>query len=215
MMYYQLYQYLIQHKELPVPGIGTFLLERKPAEMDFPNRTIHPPSYAVALQPASYVPGRIFFSWLAQSLGITDREAIFRFNDFAFDMKRQISDGTVINWNGVGTLNRGLSGDVKFTAISSAGNLLSPVTAEKVIRKKAEHMVRVGEDQKTSAEMTEMLNQTEEKRSYWWAFPLAAGLLAIMFIGWYFSEHGVDMAATANREKLSPTEAVTTYQLLP
>jgi hypothetical protein len=215
MMYDQLYQYLIQHKELPVPGIGTFLLERKPAEMDFPNRKLYPPSYAVALQAASHVPGRDFFSWLAKSLGTTDREAIFRFNDFAFAMKRQISDGAVINWDGVGTLNRGLGGDVKFTATNSTNALLLPITAEKVIREKAEHMVRVGEDQKTSAEMTEMLNLPDEKKSYWWAYALAVGLLAVMFIGWYFSEHGVDMAATANSEQLIPQEAATTYQLLP
>ena len=31
MMYTTLYQYLISHNELPVPGIGTFLLQRKPA----------------------------------------------------------------------------------------------------------------------------------------------------------------------------------------
>ncbi|HEV7779943.1 MAG TPA: hypothetical protein VGO58_01690, partial [Chitinophagaceae bacterium] len=113
-MYPELYQYLIQHKELPVPGIGTFLLERKPALVDFPSKRINPPSYVLSLQAGSYMPGQRFFSWLAASLGITDREAIFRFNDFAFDMKKQISDGAVINWEGVGVLNKGLGGDVKF-----------------------------------------------------------------------------------------------------
>ncbi len=215
MMYDKLYQYLIQHKELPVPGIGTFLLERRPAEIDFPNRKINPPAYAATLLPASHVPEKNFFYWLAQSLGVSDREAIFRFNDFAFDMKKQISDGTVINWNGVGTLNKGLAGDVKFTASLPAVALLAPVTADKVIREKAEHMVRVGEDEKTSAEMTEILNQQEEKKSYWWAYALAAALLATMFIGWHFSEHGIDVSATANSQKLIPLEAGATYQTLP
>jgi hypothetical protein len=66
-MYSELYQYLLQHKELPVPGIGTFLLERKSARVDFPNKLINPPSYTIALQPGSYVPGQGFFSWLAAS----------------------------------------------------------------------------------------------------------------------------------------------------
>ena len=215
MMYDKLYQYLLQHKELPVPGIGTFLLERVPAEIDFPSRKINPPSYAVSLQPASHVPGKNFFYWLAQSLGISDREAIFRFNDFAFDIKKQISDGTIINWNGVGTLNKGLGGDVKFTASTTAVALLAPVAADKVIREKAEHMVRVGEDEKTSAEMTEMLNQQEEKKSYWWAYAMAVGLLATIFIGWYFSENGLEISSMANRQKSFPLEAGATYQTLP
>jgi|CXWL01.1.fsa_nt_gi hypothetical protein len=215
MMYSELYQYLIQHKELPVPGIGTFLLERKSAEVDFPNKKINPPSYAVALQPGSYVPGKLFFGWLAHALGISDREAIFRFNDFAFDMKKQISDGTVINWGGIGQLNKGLAGDVKFTPSAPELIFEKPINAEKVIREKSEHMVRVGEDEMTSAEMTEMLSHKEEKKSYWWAYALAVALLATMFIGWYFSEHGVDVSATANRQKPVPMEAGATYHTLP
>ena len=215
MMYDKLYQYLLQHKELPVPGIGTFLLERKPAEGDFPNKQIKAPSYSIALQAASHIPGKGFFNWLAGALGITDREAIFRFNDFAFDMRKQISDGAVINWNGVGTLNKGLGGDVKF--VSSVTGLIfeRPVTAEKVIRERAEHIIRVGEDEKTSVEMTEMLNNKVETKSYWWAYALVVGLLATVFIGWYLSENGMAVSSIANGQKLVPLETpAATYRII-
>ena len=215
MMYTELYQYLIQHKQLPVPGIGTFLLDRKPAELDFIGKKISPPSYTIALDHSSHLPGQRFFNWLANALGVSNREAIFRFNDFAFDMKKQISDGGVINWRGIGTLSRGLTGDVKFTS-SVVGTIFEkPIVAEKVIRERVEHIVRVGEDEKTSGEMTAMLSEKEETKSYWWSFALAIGLLAIMFIGWYFSEHGVDISSAANSKKLVPQEAGTTYQLIP
>ena len=215
MMYDKLYQYLILHKELPVPGIGTFLLERKSAEVDFPNKKINPPSYSISMQPGSHLPGKDFFSWLANALGITDREAIFRFNDFAFEMKKQVSEGTVINWNAVGSIKKGQGADVKFTPFASAVILEKSIIAEKVIREKPEHMVRVGEDQKTSVEMTEMLSHKEKKKEFWWAFALAVALLATMFIGWYFSQHGVDISATANGKKLVPKESGATYQTLP
>jgi hypothetical protein len=214
MMYEKLYQYLIQHKELPVPGIGTFLLERKSAVVDFPNKIINPPSYTVALQHGSHLPGKNFFSWLAKALNISDREAIFRFNDFAFDMKKQIADGDVINWNAVGTLSRGLGGDVKFSPSESSTGLKKSVPAEKVIRQKAEHMVRVGEDEKTSAQMVEMLNQQEEKKSYWWVIALAIALLATVFIGWYLSEHGIDVSAAGNSSKAAVEEASTHYTII-
>jgi hypothetical protein len=215
MMYAELYQYLIQYKELPVPGIGTFLLQRNPAVVDFPNKKINPPSYAVAMQQGGQLPGKSFFSWLGKTISVTDREAIFRFNDFAFDMKKQLVNGDVITWNKVGTLSKGLGGDVKFLPLVDVVTLEKSITAEKIIRQRAEHMVRVGEDEKTSAEMTEMLNQPEEKKSYWWAYALAIALAGIIFIGWYFSEHGVQLSSTANGEKAKTEEASATYRLLP
>jgi hypothetical protein len=48
-MYEELYRYFIQHKKLAVPGVGTFLLERKPAASDFVNKQIDPPNYSVTL----------------------------------------------------------------------------------------------------------------------------------------------------------------------
>jgi hypothetical protein len=214
MMYEELYQYFIQHKKLAVPGVGTFLLERRPAESDFVNKKINPPFYSVTLKPSADPPSINFFRWLAGALHISNHDAIIRFNDFVFDIKKQITDGDIIDWHGVGKISKGLAGETKFApAIELA--IEKPVTAEKVIREKAEHMVRVGEDQKTSVEMTEMLNQPEARKNYWWITALAVGLLSFLFIGWYFSEHGVDVTSTANNKKLVPIEEGVPYQILP
>ena len=214
-MYAELYQYLISYKEVALPGIGTFSLERKPAENDFSNKRINPPVYSVNLHFPANIPTGKFYQWLSGALSISEPNAINAFNDFALDVKSKISNGEIIDWNGVGTLSRGIAGEIKFKSAVNNLGYEEPVTAEKVIREKAEHMVRVGEDQKTSAEMTEMLNQPEEKKSYWWAYALALALGSIIFIGWYFSEHGVNVAATANNKAIIPLEAGTTYKTLP
>lgn len=205
MMYAELYQYLIQYKQLPVPGIGTFLVERIPAAVNFPERKIEPPVYGVSLQPVSNSPSKSFFIWLGAALQVSDREAVIRYNDFAFDLKSQLSGGDIVNWNGVGQLSKGLAGDIKFIP-QEKRSLESSVKAEKVMREKAEHMVRVGEDEKTSAEMTELLSHTDEKKSYWWAYALIVTVLSVMFIGWYFSENGISMSSTSNSKKLVPAE---------
>ncbi|MEQ1676396.1 MAG: hypothetical protein ABL876_06840 [Chitinophagaceae bacterium] len=215
MMYTELYQYLLKHKELPVPGIGTFLLQKRSAVLDFPNRKINPPTYAIIMERGSHLPGKNFFTWLAGALGIVDREAIFRFNDFAIEMKKQITDGDVIHWEEVGILSKGLSGDVKFVPAPDAATLEKPVSAEKVIREKAAHMVRVGEDEKSSEEMTEMLSQPEERKNYWWAYALAIALVAFIFIGWHFSEYGMEISSVANGKKVIPAAAAETYRVLP
>lgn len=212
-MYQELYQFLLQHKQLPVPGIGTFLLERKPAVIDFPNKLILPPQYAVALETEHSSPcKKHFYCWLSKLLGMSDREAIVRFNDFAFDLKKQVSNGDTIQWDGVGTISKGFGDQVKFVP-ADAVTIEKPVTAEKVIREKAEHTVRVGEDERTAAEMTEMLNRPVEKKSNWWITAVGLMILAIMFIGWYLSEHGLDVTSTGNAAKLVPMEAAPRYSI--
>lgn len=205
MMYAELYQYLLLHNKLSVPGIGTFLLERKPAQSDFVNRQIKAPAYSIVLDQAAETSSMSFFGWLANALGISDRDAVIRFNDFAFDMKRQINNGDIIQWNGVGTLNKGLSGEIKLTE-ATVFSPETPVAAEKVIREKAEHMVRVGEDQRSSTEMTAAFTKTIAKKSYWWIPALIISILAIGFIVWYLYTNGFDVITTGNTIKLMPSE---------
>jgi hypothetical protein len=214
-MYSELYRYLIHHKQLPLPGVGTVLLERKPATADFPNKKIHPPGYAVTLQQAALPPPRNLYNWLSGVLHISDRDAVVRFNDFVFELKKAITGGAVIDWKGVGIFNKGLGGDIKFVPAIKDFVFEQPVAAEKVIREKAEHMVRVGEEEKTAAEMVEMLSHPEEKKSYWWAWALTLILAALTFVGWYFSEKGISMTSAANGKKVIPQEAVAGYKQLP
>jgi hypothetical protein len=222
MMYKALYRYFIQHNNLHVPGIGTFLLERTPAKGDFPNKLINPPAFSIALQQigadsSAGIPNhsKQFFAWLAEILTVSDREAVMRFNDFAFELKKKLNSGSSVQWNGMGTLSKGLAGEIKFFPASKELIFEKAVPAIKLIRENAEHMIRVGEEEKTSVQMTEILSmEANSKRSNWWGWPLVAAILVIMFIGWYFSQYGMDVESTANHKKLAPLEAAATYREL-
>jgi hypothetical protein len=212
-MYAELYQYLILNKQLPVPGIGTFLLERKPAQGDFLNKRILAPEYLVALQQNTISPSTSFFGWLGNALGISDCDAVISFNDFVFDMKRQITGGATIQWNGVGTLSKGLAGGIKLSD-PAITNPETPVAAEKVIRENAEHMVRVGEDERSSSEMTAALTKVALKRSYWWIPALIISVLALGFIAWHSYTNGLDVSSAGNAMKLSPGESGVPYNII-
>ena len=155
-----------------------------------------------------------FFTWLADMLKISDSDAPVRFNDFVYEVKKKIDAGNTVNWNGIGILSKGLAGEIKFVPINEELVLEQPVPAVKMIRDNAEHTMRVGEQERTSSEMMEILMRPEKRTSYWWTYGLAVGLLAIMFIGWYFSEHGLDVSSTANGQKLVPKQIAPTYREL-
>ena len=215
-MYGELYQYLILHKQLNIPGIGTFLLERKPADIDFVNKVANPPAFTVALHHGNTTPSKKVFNWLASSLNISERDALIRFNDFAVDTRNRILTGDKLEWNGIGTFSKGMAGEIRFEASLKDMKAGTPVPAIKVIREHAEHTVRVGEQEKTSSEMIEMLAPAEETRkTSWWGIALIVGLLAFIFIALYFSSKGLNTSSAGNQQKLEPQKETPTHKPAP
>jgi hypothetical protein len=74
----------------------------------------------------------------------------------------------------------------------------------------------VGEVEKTSTEMDKLLNGvTDEKKYSWWVWPVGIAIALFLFLGWYFSEHGITTVSTGNHSKISPATAPEGYKLTP
>ena len=201
-MHGELYQYLVLYKQLNIPGIGTFLLDRTPAEADFPNRLINPPTYSVSLHHGNSHASKNLFRWLSTVLDISERDAVIRFNDFAYHLKNKLQSGDIFQWNGLGTLSKGLAGEIRFDSAMKDLATDPPITAVKVLRENAAHSVRVGEDERTSTEMIELLNPEERHKSYFWAIAIVLLLVSFLFIGYYFSKHGLRSSSAANQQRV-------------
>ena len=210
-MYRDLYEYLVLNKQLSVPGIGTFLVERKPAGTDITHRQIKPPVYSISLNQGNQTPAKKFFYWLADKLNIHYHEAIVRFNGFAYDLKNQVLSGNKITWDQVGMFSKGMSGEIRFESFLKEYNFDPPVSATRMIRDKAIHNVRVGEQEKTSLEMSEWLNPEDQQKTYWWPSALIAAIIIVIFMGIYFSQQGLHQSSAANQQKLSPLQATDAY----
>ena len=214
-MYSELYEYLILNKQLNVPGIGTFFLERKPAETDLSYRQINSSAYTIALKHNNATPAKKFFYWLAEKLNISYHEAIMRFNSFAYDLKNEVMSGNKVVWMNVGTLSKWVTADVRFESALKDFYPDPPVSATKIIREKAEHTVRVGEEERTSAEMSELLSEEEDiPVSHWWGPALIAAIILVIIIVIYFSQQGLSSSSAGNQQKLSPQKAAPTYKVL-
>src|SRR6476619_2179141 len=98
-MYGELYQYLILHKELHLPGVGTFLYEKKPAYIDITEKMVHPPGYSILFGQNNSIPPKSFFNWLGSKLNTSERDAVRRFNDFLYDLRNQLSSGSKLEWS--------------------------------------------------------------------------------------------------------------------
>jgi hypothetical protein len=194
-----LYEFLLLNKKLSLPGIGTISLCQTPAQLDFTNKQFIAPASFFTIDPRNDKPSKKLFDWLSSSLGITEWEAIKSVNDFSVDLKKKLSEFGEVSWKKVGVIRRNNNGDLKLDPDNILLESESPVTAEKVIRVKAEHTVLVGEKEKTSVEMEEYLTGSPAKKNYTWLIAVILTALAVMFIGWYFSEKGFSTSSAGNQ----------------
>jgi hypothetical protein len=194
-----LYEFLLLNKKLSLPGIGTISLSQNSAQHDLPNKQFTAPSFYFIIGSRNDKPSKKLFDWLSASLNITEWDAIKSVNDFSFALKKKLSDNGEVNWENVGMIRRDNNGDLKLDQQNILLQSEQPVTAEKVIRVKAEHTVLVGEREKTSVEMEEYFAGSPAKKNYSWLIAVILTVLAVMFIGWYFSEKGFSTSSAGNQ----------------
>ncbi len=197
-MQHTLYEFLVLNKKISLPGIGTISLRHQPSQLDIGNRQIKCPSYYFIIESANDQPSKTLFEWLSSALDIPEWDAIKSVNNFSTELKEKLSQNKEVYWPNIGTIRRDDKGGL---TLDSSISLQSeqPVAAEKVIREKAEHIVLVGEREKTSLEMEEYFAETPTKRNYGWLIAVILTVLAIMFIGLYFSEKGFSPGSAGNQ----------------
>jgi hypothetical protein len=194
-----LYEFLLLNRKLSLPGIGTISLCQNSAQLDFNNKQFTAPSFYFTIESRNDKPSKKLFDWLSSSLGITEWDAIRSVNDFSFDLKKKLSEKGEANWDNVGIFRRDNNGDLKLHSQSILLKSEQPVMAEKVIRVKAEHNVLVGEQEKTSVQMEEYFAENKSRKNYTWLIAVIITVLAVMFIGWYFSEKGFTTSSAGNQ----------------
>jgi len=194
-----LYEFLLLNKKLRLPGIGTITLCQTSAQHDFSNKQFIAPAFFFTIDPKNDKPSKKLFDWLSFSLNITEWEAIKSVNDFSFDIKKKLSENGEVGWEKVGVIRRNNDGDLKLDPQNISLQSEPPVIAEKVIRVKAEHIVLVGEKEKTSVEMEEFLAGSRPKKNYTWLIALILTVVAVIFIGWYFFEKGFSTSSAGNQ----------------
>lgn len=208
-MFETLYLFLLRNKQVCLPEIGVINLKIESAKTKFIDREVLPPVYSFSLSQSNTIVSNKLFAWLSTAFNVSETEAIARFNDFVFELKKQLQEGRTVSWNGVGKFSKGLMNEIEFVAEKRSLSFQQPVVAEKVIREHAKHLVVVGEREKTASDISEIMtgDEIETPRSNWWIWPVALIVLSLIFLGWYFSENGVNASSTSNTNQTTPQEA--------
>ena len=205
-------EYLLLNKTASIKGWGTLQIVPVSAELDFTNRLLYPP-YTSFDFSAEGKDDPFFLLWLSTRLHISGETILQKLNVFTVDFKQSVASLKKVTWVGYGIFSKSIEGALTFVAQPSNKHLLQPVTAIRVIRKGAEHVVRVGEDERTSVEMEEFFLADVKKKKPLWVLNTLLLLSIGIILAWYFANnHKILWKQFANYQLLQPKESPVLYK---
>jgi hypothetical protein len=220
-----LVSYLLQHKSISIPGLGSMYIERIPAQTDFVNRRILPPDYHFRFDKYFDAPDKDFFTYLAKQQNIADYEAIKWYNEWAYELRSKLREGQVIEWAGIGTLKKDISGEIIFESAGRIPSLQEPTPANRVIHTHTQHTMLVG-DQEVTRKITNTEANTavsddnnvasneeqvpdyppypeEPPKKRWWIFALVIAAVALTVIFMRVYKNGLTTSAAGNQQRIN------------
>jgi nucleoid DNA-binding protein len=174
-----LYKYLLLNDHVGIPGIGNFTVARTAA--DFQGSTILPPRQQISFQPGSALTDKNFYHFLAGEKNISEVDAVRRFQDFAYELKKDIQANPFVEFAGLGSLRRNNTGELYFEPAIVADKYFPVLTPEQ----------RTSHDSETYNVPEEMEREEVARKDRWWIWAIVLGLLAVAAIVYfYFQEPG-------------------------
>ncbi|THU40036.1 hypothetical protein FAM09_09120 [Niastella caeni] len=217
-----LVSYLLQHKSISIPGLGSMYIERIPAQTDFVNRRILPPDYHFRFDKYFDAPDKDFFTYLAKQQNIADYEAIKWYNEWAYELRSKLREGQVVEWAGIGSLKKDISGEIIFESAGRIPSLQEPTPANRVIHSHSQHTMLVGDQEVTRKisntdyvsnesdsnvtsgdEMPPDYYEEPPKKRGWWIFALVIAALALSVIFFRVYKSGFVTSAAGNQQPIN------------
>src|ERR1700748_2731640 len=137
-MYNIIRKFFALHHHLSLPGIGSFLVETQPSQIDFTNRSISSAKNKIVFNNDKLPPEKKFYEFLSNELKVDELQAIRSFTDYTTKLHDDLNKNHVLHFKGIGTLTRQTSHVFNFQP-EETPEYFPALTAERIVRKNATH----------------------------------------------------------------------------
>jgi hypothetical protein len=195
-----LYSYLLQHRSLPIPGLGSILIERVPAQNDFVHKKILPPTFHFRFDKYFDAPDKEFFTFLAIQENVADYEAIRKYNEWAFDLRNALRSDEPVSLGILGTMYKEMNGEIGFKPSQKVNAFFSPVNAVRITPPSASVTVpeetQLPERLLDEAVPEEEASPVEEVQENWKWYIIGMVTVIVLILVFHFLRKGLSIGAT-------------------
>lgn len=167
-----LYKYLVLHKHLNIPQLGSFVMQQQNAQYEQRTGLLHAPKPVLVFTdghlPASE---KTFFDFLGNEMGVDDLTAIKLFHDFSYQFRNDLHEKGSAEIKGVGTLSQNGENKIIFHPAHDLSDLLPSIKPGE----RGTGIVVTGED----TYVEEADTDTEESRDQWWMYAIVLLMLGV------------------------------------
>ncbi len=179
-----LYKFLVLNDHVSIPGVGTFSVQRTPASFD--GNTFQPPVQRISFEAGTALAEKKFYDFLAADHDFSGVDAVRKFQDFAYQLKKDIQSQSFVELSGLGVLKRNNLGAIVFepSAINQYFPKLTPAEVEQRQNISTENVVSSSETAVYSVDETTVEEIVVKDR--WWIWATVLALLALAAIGYFY-----------------------------
>ncbi len=199
--------YLYEHKNCPLPSLGSLQLEPGHATYVAGENRILAPVSVVTLS-SKELPTNSLVDYIAVHKKITALEASAMLGIFCEHLKTLPLKGETV-LPGSGTFHVDEDGQLQFISETLPSAYFPEVAAERVIHKDVAHHMLVGDTHTNTTAMTEKLQEEHPKRSRWWIAAIVLFVLGLIALIFFYSQRGAFTSGNGN--KVSPKTESKTY----
>jgi hypothetical protein len=173
----QLYKYLVLHKNLAIPQLGSFVVTNEPSHFDSTTGMLHAPKPVIYFTDTTIpMSEKFFFDFLSAEMGIDEVTAIKQFHDYAYQLRKDLTEKKHVEVGGIGTLTKGEDELVSFNSTHDISALLPPV-------QKAE---AIPVTDTNDAYDREEISDIEEGKDQWWVYALVLLMIGLGALLYYY-----------------------------
>lgn len=178
-------------------------MKRIAAQLDISERQVIAPASSLEFNTHVAVNDNgEFIAWAANKLGLAPQQTEVQYHQFIKDWLFALQQEKTVSWKGLGVWQVNEGQTISFTPESNPAFEGLPVRAEKLISKNSTHQIRVGENQRSSVEMTALLTAKNKKVSIDLWLGTTVLVLLIAFWCFYFFHYSLTPEIIANPRKI-------------
>jgi len=172
-----LYKYLVLHKQLCIPQLGSFVIKSSNARYENGSEFLQAPKPILYFtDETSATSEKFFFDFLANEMNVDEVTAIKLFHDFSYRFRNDLVEKGSVELKGVGTLTKKEDNKIVFQPTHNLSDLLPPVKQSETLP-----VTHIENEPVATEEVF-----AEENKDNWWMYAIILSILGIGALLYYY-----------------------------